>query len=31
MFNYCLKSLREICALEEYQEIVVDKIWTTFL
>jgi hypothetical protein len=31
MFSYCLKSLRETCAPEDYQEINVDKIWTTSL
>jgi len=31
MFSYCLKSLRGAGALEEYQEIDADKIWTTFL
>ena len=31
MYSYCLKSLRETCAPDEYQEIDVDKIWTTFL
>ena len=30
MFSYCLKSLRETCAPEEYQEEDVDKIWTIF-
>lgn len=31
MFSYCLKSLRETYAPEEYQEIDVDNICTTFL
>ena len=31
MLSYCLKRQTETCAPEDYQQIDVDKIWTTSL